>query len=155
MRCTRSRWSVHAASAEALDRLLNLAAHTHDRLRDTPVTGFGLNFDYLRTIDDGPDVPAVLARIALDASLGPSDEGTLGASMTYRRKLDDAVAIVTIAPGESPRQVQVKNGFLHELLAPGEVALGELIRLSFPIARAESEAQLARTLQALSANRRA
>jgi hypothetical protein len=151
VRCTRSRWSVHATGL--LDRLLDLAARTHARLRDTPVTGFGLNFDYVRNVGEGPDVVAILVRAAHDAPLGLPGEGALDASFTYRRKLGDAVVSVLVAPGESPRQVQVKNNFYHEL-EPGAVALDALIRQSFPDARVQAEAQLARTLRALGPGRR-
>jgi hypothetical protein len=70
VRCTRSRWSVHAARAEALDRLLNLAAHTHDRLRDTPVTGFGLR--------------ACLSGVSSDLTLEPGRSGRCQRHQTVR-----------------------------------------------------------------------
>ena len=162
LRCSRARWSVSTASEAALDRMLSVAVATYDRLDDLLVTGFGLNFDYLREVNV-PNVPQVLAGLAQAAPLGLVPQGAEDAAIQYRRHLGGAVVTVVISPTESPRHVEVKNTYVDELAGvalarsgagvvgkgPGRVDLGALLRTAFPIAKREAEEQLARTLHAL------
>ncbi len=148
--CARARWWVSTNRVDALDRMLNIAVLTHNRLIDTPVTSFGLNFAHVREVN-GPDVPQVLARAALSAPLGLEAPGAVGAAIQYRRILGGAVLTVFINPTDSPRHVEVKTTYMHDLqdfVVPGQIALGELIVRDFPIAWGEAQAQLLRTLQA-------
>ncbi len=151
VRCSRARWFVGTTRVDALDRMLEVAVATYDRLDDALVTGFGLNFDYVREVN-GPDVPQVLASVALSAPLGLVPEGAVGAGIQYLRKLGNAMVTIAINPTESPRHVEVKNNYVDELAGIAvvrRVDLGALIRTALPIARREAETQLARTLRAL------
>jgi hypothetical protein len=148
LRCSRSRWSLGTTRVDMVERMLDIAVSTHDRLHDTPVTGFGLNFDCVREVS-GPDALAVLVHVAQSAPLGLLPDGALGAAIRYRRRFGDGVVTVVINPVDSPRHMEVKNNYHQELVAVGQVKLGALIRGVFPIARNEAEAQIARTLAAL------
>jgi hypothetical protein len=149
IRCLRGQWAIATTRPGPVERAVTIAAATFNRHRDTPVSAFQINFDYVREVQ-GPDVPAILLRAALDAPVGLEERGSLGAAIEHRRALADGVTVYTlISPAENPREVEVQANYERVFAELAAHDLARLISTDFPVAQSEAERQLTRTLGAM------
>ena len=96
--CEREKWNVQTADLFQLERLAEMSAQIFDEvLKHTPVSAYGVNFQYHRE-NKSPDVASRLGTILAQAPLGILTSGAKGISGILQRVYEEKVINLIIEP---------------------------------------------------------
>ncbi len=149
--CQDSMWTIQTHNAAHLERIRDIAAEVFDtRLRETPISAFGLNFDYHRRTRLADVGQCLAERVAL-LRIGLETERYLSAHTTARYGDQRRLVTVRVEPSvRGPNMIFVGNNFQYRIEGePKHFALKPLFDESFPICQREASDRCVRILAAV------
>lgn len=136
--CQVVNWQITVSSDAAIDRAVNIASRTFDRLYDTPVSAFGLNFMF--QVDVGiENIASYLASSLASTRLGLPPNGK-SAQLTYSIAGENVRYNLNMAPSDiNPNMLQVSINAHHDIISTTSFKMEPLftaaIEIDLPFAK--------------------